>query len=312
MGAAIRLLIKERSHLDKRRPCHRTRSRQTQAVFLVERVLKIQGREKLIGVQVAPHLHATVIIVFHPLTRAFHTYAQVHQQGLHRIIVGLDETGRVLIAFLMAAVDGNATVLHVLEVQVTVGVIDVGHIKRFHLFQVIIEARAGKIPRLVTQGRTEPQLVFIGKAVLRLYVTHPFVLVQLAEIAHGFLGIELEQIPSTVGHLPEHHLTTVGFLTGSLAIRTAPIRIPLAQHVVSGQLVILQFIHMAVLVTAFQADAFLVMPLTRHIAVHRITGIKGRKAHTVGLAERIAHTGQTGHLERLGKRIVIKTAHLRT
>ena len=71
----------------------------------------------------------------------------------------------------MAAVDGNATVLHVLEVQVTVGVIDVGHIKRFHLFQVIIEARAGKI--LVLSRKAAPNLNLFSSESGTAPVRHP-------------------------------------------------------------------------------------------------------------------------------------------
>ena len=95
----------------------------------------------------------------------------------------------------------------------------------------------------------------------------------------------------------EHYLAAVGFVAGGLAVRAAPVEVPLfAEVVLAVYLMVLQTVDVCHVVAAYQMVVFVVYTFAPHISVDGIAGVEEGISDVVGSAETVAEITQRGNL----------------
>ena len=295
LSRPVRFLIEERSHLDKRRTGYRTGERKTKAVLPVKLVTEIHGREQVVAVQLAT-LHLTAVFgIIHPLATVLVTDTHVHQQGIYRIDIGQNIAGINLVSGGIAAFGLLRTRNGYLSAGDGFLIQEVG--RRIHrlfapdhgiqLVQVIVETSRSIVAGLILVRKTCLQLILCSELIFTRQAADPLLLVQRTKVTHRFLTVQLEKI-DFASFTHKHNLPPVGFVARSLAIRTAPVQAPaIAEKMLAVQLMILKCIDMCHIITAYQVMVFVVVTLTVHIVVYRITGIEEGIVHLILLTEAV-------------------------
>ena len=207
-----------------------------------------------------------------------------------------------------ALIDLESAIGQVVLVQVIARVIDVCD-SGVELVEIVVVSLGTVVTVLVLVIQSHHYMVLLVPFVFQGCAANPFFLIQIAEITHGFLAVELEEGESAVLVFAEHHLAAVRFLAAGLAVGASPGQFPLLAEVVeSAELMILQSVDMGDVIAANQFVPLVVYAFPALIAVIGVAGEEERVANAVVFAKSHAQRSQGGHVQRAGILIVIEVA----
>ena len=263
------------------------------------------------AVHLIPFGFTSVSRIIYPLVTVFITYSDVHQEIGCWVIFRINKSG-------INGVSGIILVFRLLVTNysnVSIGNIIISHkagspvnILYFRIETAYIIVETGRTARtaLVFVSSSHAYQVIVTIAIRASQIAHPFFFIQRAEITHILLLVQVEQFQRT-SCLFKHHLSAVRLFAGSLAIRTAPVQIPLfSKLMVSVQLMILKGINVGYRVITDQFIVFIIFSLSQHIGILRITCIEEGVPNTVGLSKCISQVTKSCQFQFLTVTVVVK------